>query len=220
MDGIPDTNGTATAGDNGGEFDPEEAAALLVQTKRQARRGFDPNPPLLSVLRALVVLAAFGGIWLSVRGQHPYKGPSGWAIALAYVLVAIVIGATFTATKRATAGVDGKTKRQMRASISVMLTAWIAVYVFMGALYHAGASKAIVYGLYPATAPLMILGLVGAALTAAQEDWRAFGSALAVAVVATGCAYAGPVNAWLAMGIGLCVVLLGAAVAAARLQRA
>jgi hypothetical protein len=220
MDGIPDTNGTAMAGDNGGEFNPEEAAAILRQTARQARRRFEPNPPLLSVLRALVVLVAYGGIWLSVRGQHPYTGPSGWAVALAYVLVAIVIAATVTTTRRATAGVDGVTKRRMRASVSVMLTAWIAVYVFMGALYHAGASKAIVYGLYPATAPLLILGLVGAALTATYEDWRAFGAALTVAVVAAGSAYAGPVNAWLAMGIGLFVALLGSAVVTALLQRA
>lgn len=200
MDGIPD---------GGGAFGPEEAAAVLRQARWRARRGFDPNPPLLSVLRALVVLGAYAGIWLSVRGQHPYTGPAGWAIALTYVLVAVVIAATASATKRARAGVDGKSRQRMRASITVLLTAWIAVYVFMGALYHAGASHAIVYGLYPATAPLMILGLVGAALAAGQEDWRAFAISLAVAVVATGSAFAGPVNAWLAMGIGLSVALLG-----------
>jgi hypothetical protein len=50
MDGIPDTSGTAMAGDGGGEFDPKEAAAILRQTTRQARRRFEPNPPLLSAL--------------------------------------------------------------------------------------------------------------------------------------------------------------------------
>ena len=28
---------------------------------------------------AFVALLAFGAIWLSVRGQHPYSGPSAWA---------------------------------------------------------------------------------------------------------------------------------------------
>lgn len=221
MDGIPESphSGLGGCGD-AGEFDPEEAAALLRETTRQARRGFDTNPPLLSALRAVVVLGAYLGIWLSVRGQRPYTGPAGWAIALTYVLVAVVIGATASTTKRATAGVDGKTRRQMRASITVLLMAWVAVYVYMGALYHAGASHAIVYGLYPATAPLMILGLVGAALAAAQENWRAFGTTLFIAAVAAGSAFAGPVNAWLAMGIGLCAGLLGTAVADLRLRRA
>jgi hypothetical protein len=219
MDGIPDTNGTATAGDNGEEFDPKEAAALLQQTRRQARRGFDPNPPLLSVLRAMVVLGAYTAIWLSVRGQHPYKGPNGWAIAGAYVLVFIVIGATLSATARATAGVGGKTRRQLTASMSILGVAWIVVYVFQGALYHAGASHAIVYGLYPATAPLMIVGLVGAASAAAREDWPVAWPALTVSLIATGSAFAGPVNAWLAMGIGLFAGLLGNAALTAWVHR-
>lgn len=66
------------------------------------------------------------------------------------------------ATKRATAGVRGKS-RARPAEIAVLAVAWAAVYVFMGALYHAGASHAIVYGLYPATAPLIIVGVAGAA---------------------------------------------------------
>ena len=41
----------ATTADNGGNLDPQ-----------QARRKFQPSPPLLSVLRAVVVLGAFGGI--------------------------------------------------------------------------------------------------------------------------------------------------------------
>lgn len=207
MAGTPDTNGTATA-DNGAGFDPREAAALLEQTTRQARRQFDPHPPLLTGLMAVVVLGAYMGIWLSVRGQHPYTGPTGWAIALAYILVFGVIGVAARATKKAVTGVGGTSRRQLRASTVVLLAAWAAVYVYMGALYHAGASHAIVYGLYPATAPLMILGLVGAAVSAGNQDWRSFGTTLGVAVIAAGSAFAGPVNAWLSMGIGLCAGLL------------
>ena len=206
MNHTPDTNETTA---DGGGFDPQQAATLLDQTTAEARRKFDPNPPLLSLLRAVVVLGAFGGIWLSVRGQHPYVGPSGWAIAVCYLLIALVIAGSTAALRRANAGISGPTQRKQRASIAVLLVAWVAVYVFQGALYHAGVSKAVVYGLYPATGPLMIVGLVAAANAVARDDWRLTASALAVAIVSLGAAYGGPVNCWLIMGIGLCAALIG-----------
>ena len=69
------THGTATA-DNGGDFDPGQAAALLDQATRLARRQFTPLTPALFAFRAVVVLVVSGGFWLSVRGQHPYTGTS------------------------------------------------------------------------------------------------------------------------------------------------
>ena len=45
MNGIRDTNDTATAGE-GGSFDPQQAAALLDQTRRQTRRQLEIGPPL------------------------------------------------------------------------------------------------------------------------------------------------------------------------------
>jgi hypothetical protein len=213
----PNTNETVTGNDS--PLDPHEAAAVLQQATEQARRQFEPNPPLLSVIRAVVVLAAFGGIWLSVRDQHPYSGPNGWAIAVAYVLVAIVIGWSASAMKSAGTGVSGPAQRKMWVGIGVLLVAWVLVYVFQGALYHAGASHAIVYGLYPATAPLMIVGLVGAAIAAGREDWPMVGTTLAVAIVAAVAAFGGPVNAWLIMGIGLCAAMLGTAAVTVWQQR-
>ncbi len=220
MNGTRDTDQTAAPDNGGGDFNPQEAASLLRQTRQQARRKFEPNPPLLSFLRAIVLLVAFGGIWLSVRGQHPYKGPNGWAIVVAYLLVFLVIGASVTTMKRASAGITGKSRREMRARMSVLGVAWIAVYVFQGALHYAGVSASIVYGLYPATAPFMIVGLVGAALSVGQGDWIAFGTTLAVGVVATVAAFGGPVGAWLIMGIGLSLALLATGIATTVRQRA
>src|SRR5450432_2579435 len=74
MNPAPDTS--TPAGD-GGSFDPRQAAALLDQTTAQARRKLAPSPPWLLAARAAAVLAALGAIWLSVRGQHPYQGPTG-----------------------------------------------------------------------------------------------------------------------------------------------
>jgi hypothetical protein len=218
MNDTRDTDDTTTAGDDG-ELDPREAATMLEQTKRQARRKFNPNPPLLSLLRAVVVFGAYGAVWLSVRGQHPYKGPTGWAIAILYTLVIIVIVASVATLRRATAGVKGPS-RARPTEITVLAAAWILVYVFMGALEHAGASHAIVYGIYPATAPLIIVGVAGAGLAQARADWPMFAGTLTVAVIATIAAYFGPAGAWLAAGIALAAALLVHAGTTAWRQRA
>ncbi|MGD0686543.1 MAG: hypothetical protein ABSA03_15700 [Streptosporangiaceae bacterium] len=206
MNHTPDTT---TAG-NGGNFDPQQAAALLDQTTRQARRTFTPGPPLLWAFRAVFVLVAFGGYWLSVRGRDPYSAPSGGLLAVIFVLVAINIGWSTWALKRAGAGVSGPAQRKRQAWLAVMLVAWIVAYAFTVPLYHATATHP-VWALYPANAPLMIVGLVAAATAALRRDWPMAGTTLAIAIVAAVAAFGGPAGAWLIMGIGLCAVCLGTA---------
>jgi hypothetical protein len=95
----------------------------------------------------------------------------------------------------------------------------VAVYVFMGALYHAGVSNAIVDGVYPATALLIVGGSVAAAIAGTREDWPVFGGALGAVAVGAGSAFAGPAAVWAIAGAGLFVVLLGHAAATARFQQ-
>jgi hypothetical protein len=121
------------------------------------------------------------------------------------IMVAVVF-------RRARRGVSGRSSEQQRVAGAAFATIWAMVYVFQGALHHAGASHAIVYGIYPATAPLIIVGSAGAAYCAAQENWRMLGLALAVVTLAAIGAYAGPVGVWGVMGVGLCVLLVGRAV--------
>jgi len=211
-DGAGDQNG-------GAAFAPQEAASILGDATLTARRRFEQNPPLLHLIRAVVVLVAFGALWLSVRNQHPYTGPNPLAIVICYVAVAVAIATTAGAMKRANAGITRKDKRAQRIAAVVIGTAWIAAYVFNGALEAYGASHAIVYGIYPATAPLMIVGLVAAAWSGAREEWRTFAATLAVAIVAMLSAYGGPRDSWLFMGIGVAAVMASAAVATAWEQR-
>jgi hypothetical protein len=206
-----DARETATAGE-GGELDPREAAALLEQTSRQAQRQFDIRPPLLMLAGAAVVLVAYGAVWWSVRGQHPYSGPSGTALAVLYTTLTAWIVLVAVVFRRATSGVSGRrSSRQRGAAGAAFATIWAAVYVFQGALLHAGASHAIVYGIYPAAAPLIIVGSAAAAYETAQENWRMLGFAIAAVVLAAVGAYAGPSAVWGVVGIGLCVLLLGRA---------
>ncbi len=206
MNHTPDT---ATAG-NGGSFDPQQAAILLDEATVQARRTFTPGPPLLWVYRAVFVLVALGGYWLSVRGRDPYSAPSGGLVAVIFAGVAINIGWSTWALKRAGAGVTGPAQRKRRAWNLGMLVVWAAAFAFTVPLYHAPASHP-VWALYPASAPLMIVGLVAAASSAALKEWRMAGTTLAIGIVAAAAGFGGPAGAWLIMAIGLSAVCLGTA---------
>lgn len=210
MNGRDDTDETAAV-DEGGELDPREAAALLEQATRRAQRQFDIRPPLLILTAAVVVLIAYGAVWLSVRGQHPYSGPSGTALAELYgtlIVWAVVVVAFF---RRATGGVSGRSSRERRIEGAAFGTVWVVVYVFQGALHHAGASHAIVYGIYPAAAPIIIVGSAAATYMAAKENWPWVGFALAAVALAAIGSFAGPAGVWAVIGIGLCVLLVGRA---------
>jgi len=219
MMGTRNTDDIATSDDGGGGLDPREAARLLEQTRREAKRRFDMRSPLLSLLAAAVVLCAFGALWLSVRGQHPYKGPTAAGLLVMYGILVCWISVVVRANRRAMAGLSGRSVRQQRAFGAAVVTALVAVSVFQGVLKHDGVSNAIVYGIYPPTAQLIVLGALGAALQADREDWLGFGVAIAVMLVAAGSAFAGPVGVWLSDGIGCCVVVLAYSAAQALLQR-
>jgi hypothetical protein len=212
-------NGDAWATEGEGGLDPRAAAALLDQATRQARRGFTSGSPQLWLFRAALVLVAFGSFWLSVRNQHPYTGvPGGWALAVTFPLVAVNIVWSTLAVRRAGAGVFGPAERRRRAWIGGMLAVWVVAYVVTAPLYHAGASHP-VWGLYPASAPLMIIGVIGAATAPPRRDWPVAGVCLALAIVGAVAGFGGPAGAWLIMGIGLCVTMLCAAAYTARQQR-
>ena len=209
MNPTPDT----TAG-NGDTFDTQRAAALLDQTTRQARRQLQPSPPWLLATRAVMVLAALGAIWLSVRGQHPYRGPTAADIPILVAFIVINFAATVAVRRRATAGVRGRS-RLRPAEITVAVLAWAAAVAVMVALAAAGVS----YSLYP-TIVLLVPGLAWAAVMAARADWGNCATGLGVAVVGVAGLFAGPAGAWAVAGAGLCAVLLARAAAIAWRQRA
>jgi hypothetical protein len=214
MNPAPDT---ATAG-NGGNFDPQQAAALLNQTTQQTRRRTEPFPPWLVAIRAVLALVIYGTIWLSVRGQHPYHWPTAAVIPVAVVLGLVNFVATVTVAKRATSGVSGRT-RVRTADVVFWAALWIGVFAVMGVLIGAGVSDSVVYGIYPATVPVMVAGVAWAVVAASRANWRAAGSATAAAVVGAAGAFAGPAGSWAVVGVGLCVVLLVNAAAVAWRQR-
>jgi len=204
-----DTFGTppVTEREEPAELDPRSAAQLLDETTRQAQRQFDPRPPFLTLVAAFVVLIAYGSVWLSVRHQHPYAGPTHTALAVLYGTLAAWVVLVIVVLGRAGSGIGGRAARERRISGIAFTAVWIAVYVFQGALHHEGVSDAIQYGIYPAAAPIIIVGGAAATWEAAREHWQYVAVSIAAIAIACAGAFTGPATVWLVIGIGLSTIV-------------
>jgi hypothetical protein len=195
--------------EEGGELDPRAAAALLEQTTREAERQFGDQPAFILFVAALTVLIAYGAVWFSVRHQHPYSGPTGTALGVLYGVLAVWIVFVATVLRRR---LHGRSSPRRQLETAVFASIWICVYIFQGALYHVDHNHAVAYGVWPAVAPLLVVGSGAGGYAAARG--RRVDAALAVAVVALAAigAFAGPADVWGVMGVGLCALcLLGGA---------
>src|SRR6202140_2943686 len=112
MNGAGEINEAASTAEAGG-LDPREAARILEQTKKQARRQFDPQSALAAVVGAGVFLFGYGAVWWSMRDQHVYTtGPALWSLAVLYGLIAVSAIAGSIVYNRAQSGVSGRARRQ------------------------------------------------------------------------------------------------------------
>ncbi len=204
--------------DDESELSPEQAARLIKQTNRQAQHQFELRSPWQTLIQALGWLAIYGTIWLSVRGQHPYKGPTGWAVLIVFALVIVVVVAASVFIRRRKAGVSGRSRRQDAFIGAAMVTAFVAAYVFMGALRYLGVSYAIVYGVYAAAGWLIVVGAAGVAIAAMREDLQNLCFGIAFVAIAAGSCFAGPIGVWLIMGVGGFLALLALAAYQVRLR--
>ena len=211
-------NGPIDFDDDGDALDPRQAAALLDQSTRDAQRQFDPRPPVLISLMAALVLVAYGVLWLSTRGQHPYSGPSGGAIVFTYAVVVLTAVVAVKVYRRAFTGVSGASIRQQRVEWAALGVSILGSPMIQGAMDHYHASHAIVYGVIPAAGPLIIVGTTLVGIAGVKADWPAFWAALMVVVAGFVALFVGPSGAWLAAGIGIFIAIVAFAVARAKLH--
>src|SRR3984893_17638611 len=202
MQGTHDVDQTTRA-DDGAGLDPGEAARLLAQTEREARRQFNLSPQWINAVMGAVILVAYGALWLSTRGQHPYKGPSLGVVALVYTAVAVAIAASVKVYRRATAGVSGPSVRQQQVEgVAILVSFVLGSPVLQGAMKHDGASNAIVYGVIPAAAPLIVVGTTVLGIASSNANRPQFITALVIVTGGIVALFVGPSGAWLAAGIG------------------
>jgi hypothetical protein len=218
MNVVGDTNEAASSGE-AADLEPTEAARILEQTKRQARREFDPRSALAAVVGAGVFLFGYGAVWWSMHDQRVYSGPAGWSIAVLYGLIAVSAIVGGVVSSRASAGVSGRARRQRQAQAAAVVAAGVGAWVIQGALRYRGVSFEIVYGVYGPTVPLIALAAAAAGISAMRESWLQLGLCIAIIAVASVSTFFGPLGAWGLTGLGCCLVLLAYAAAVVVQQR-
>lgn len=194
----------AASDDGADALDPRRAMAIALQARERAVHQLQASYPVLFATWGLVLFAGYGVIWLSVRDQHPYTGPTGLSLTVLTLLLAAGAVVTVIVAGRAFTGVGGASAAQRRVHFLALLAGYVGVFALEGALAHAGASNSLL-GVYGATAPMVVTGVVYAASPAIWQDWstRVLGGWLVLAAASAG--YAGPVGVW-----GIAGLLAGA----------
>ena len=189
-------------------MEPCEAARLLTQTQVDARRALDFRAPWVSLVAAVVVLIAFGIVWLDVRDQHPFTGPSPASLAVFYALIAVRIATVIYAYARARTGVSGRSVEVQRDEALAMSGVLLVCYLALIAIANSGShGKGFYWSLF-LNGTLIALAAVWAGRCAIHKRWREVALTVPVALIAAVGAIAGPRAMWLVNGVGLCVLLL------------
>jgi hypothetical protein len=176
-------------------MDLQQASAIMQEARDRARRALVVKRPVLLAVWGAAWIVSDGVIWLSVRGQRPYNGPTPAAlltltmvIAAATVFAVIYIG-------RAGSGVGGLSVLQRRILLLAYLGGYVALFTLEAAIDHAGASRAVL-AVYGAAAPILLVALIIAAGAAVFLDWSLLSLGLWLLAVAAGSGFAGPVTVW------------------------
>lgn len=209
--GIPDES----------RMEPGDAARLLAQTQADTRRALDFRAPWVSLVAAMVALAGFGIVWLNVRDQHPFTGPSPASLLFFYALIALRIATVIYAYARARTGVSGHSVKVQREEAVVLSGVLLVCYLALIAIASSAHHSAGFYWSLFLNGTLIALAAVWAGRSAIHRSWRQVALTAAVALIAVVAAIAGPRGMWLVNGVGLGVLLLAeAAIGAWQRRRA
>ena len=103
-------------------------------------------------------LVGLGVMWLSVRGQQPYRGPSAASYACLGVLIMVSVVVT-ARLARATRGIEGPSAVQGRMFGVAWPIGFAAFFAVEGALAAHDAS-AVVLGIVGAAIPFLVTGMI------------------------------------------------------------
>lgn len=136
----------------------QEAAAAVQDARVRARRELVISAPLVYMAWGLVWLLGYGAMWLSVRGQHPYSGPSGVSIAAVFVLAGLAVAAVVVIVSRAAAGIDGQSVRYRRIILAAWATGYLILLVVQAAIISSVSTRT--YAFVAFAGPLLLAGLI------------------------------------------------------------
>jgi hypothetical protein len=174
-------------------LDAQQAAQLLKRSADHAREQLMVNQPLIYGAWGLAWLLGCGAMWLSVLGQHPFRGASGWASAVLGVGIGLAVVATWISAGRASSGIGGVSARQGMAFGLAWPAGFSALFTIIGAASHAGASPQVL-GVVGAAGPLLLVGLIYMLAAGMWQDRIMFWLGLWALLVASTGAWTGPVG--------------------------
>lgn len=209
------TDGTDIGHETG--MDASSAAATIREMHERARHELTINRPAIFAAWSLVYLIGYGAAWLSVRGQHPYHALATWALALLILLALMALAITAQVTERAASGVGGASALRRRSYSLALGTGLLGVWIMQAALRHADASQGTI-GVFTASSPLLVAGVILVAGTAARLHWPTFGLGVWLIAVAAFSGFVGPAGTWGvdALAVGLPLLLIAAITLAVR----
>lgn len=198
-------------------MDAADAAAIMRETRDLAMRRLRPDHRAAFTVWGLAWLFGDGAMWLIVRGQHPYHGPSPAAYA-AVLLIGSLAALASVETNRAESGVGGLSAVRRRLFLVSAFLGYAGVFALEGALAHAGADRPVL-GVFEAAAPILVTGLLYLARSAAIQDWSMTGLGLWLLIVGAASGFAGPETVWAICALAVGPAFLLAAGLQLRLRR-
>lgn len=168
----------------------QEAAAVVRDAHARARKELVISAPLVYTAWGLVWLLGYGAMWLSVRGQHPYTGPSGVSIAVVFVLAAFAAAAVLVIISKTVAGIDGQSVRYRRIILATWATGYLILLLVQAAISSSVSTRT--YAFVAFAGPLLLAGLAYILASVLGRNRPAFALGSWLVIVAASCAWLAP----------------------------
>ena len=168
----------------------QDAAAVVQDARTRARKELVISTPIVYAAWGLVWLLGYGGMWLSVRGQHPYSGPSGVSIAAVFILAASAITTVLVVISKTVAGIGGRSARDRRTLMMTWAIGYLALLIVDGELSSSVSARALAFVGF--AGPVLLAGLAYILASILGRDRLAFALGGWLVIVGAICAFQAP----------------------------
>ncbi|MGO9781271.1 MAG: hypothetical protein ACLPKE_10375 [Streptosporangiaceae bacterium] len=168
----------------------QEAAAVAQDARARARKELFISRPIVYAAWGLVWLFGYGAMWLSVRGQHPYTGPSGVSIAVVFVLAAFAAAAVLVIVSKAVAGIDGRSVRYRRIILATWATGYLILLIVASVISNSVSTRTLAFISF--AGPVMLAGLTYILASVLGRDRPALALGAWLVIVGASCAWPAP----------------------------
>ena len=168
----------------------QQAAAVVKDARARARRKLVICAPLVYAAWGLTVLLGYGAMWLSVRGQHPYTGPSGGSITVVLGLAALAVAVVVVMISKTVAGIDGRSVRFRSIILRTYATGYLILLCVQVAIKGSVSARTFAFAAF--AGPLLLAGLTYLLAAALRLDRTAFALGAWLVIVGVSCAWQAP----------------------------